>query len=55
MNDHTLPQLRAMLAERDHDLQRVKARLQDAEQRAALAEKSARDAWAFAKTVFQRA
>ncbi len=50
----TVDQLRGQLAATEHDLRAAQARILQVEQRATLAEKAARDAWAFARTVLRR-
>lgn len=50
----TLAVLRHQLEETERDLRLAQTRAREAEQRALLAEKSAREAWTFARTVLHR-
>jgi hypothetical protein len=45
------PQLVGHLERLEQELRQAQARIREAEQRALLAEKSSRDAWAFAKSL----
>ena len=48
----TVTELRRRLADAESELHRLRARVLEAEEGAALARKSAMDAWAFARVMF---
>ena len=47
----SVPQLSGLVEELERELRRAQLRIERAEERAALAEKASRDAWAFAKAL----